>query len=139
MHFSREPTSNSRLDIQQVAQFGDHYCTVWRVTWNITGTMLASTGDDGCVRMWKSMFYTFIIGFLSTAIRSYLFNCSELFEELEMRCCAQGRKSTIGSGKFYCPIAQLVQLGQCYCKVLQTGNYQPSYPGTETLNRLNIV
>uniref|UniRef100_A0A1B0CEU2 Uncharacterized protein n=1 Tax=Lutzomyia longipalpis TaxID=7200 RepID=A0A1B0CEU2_LUTLO len=31
----------------------DHYCTVWRVTWNITGTMLATTGDDGCIRMWK--------------------------------------------------------------------------------------
>uniref|UniRef100_A0A182YIG3 PX domain-containing protein kinase-like protein n=2 Tax=Anopheles stephensi TaxID=30069 RepID=A0A182YIG3_ANOST len=48
-----DPTANSRLEIQPAAQFGDHYCTVWRVTWNITGTMLASTGDDGCVRMWK--------------------------------------------------------------------------------------
>ncbi|XP_075222648.1 nucleoporin SEH1-like [Lycorma delicatula] len=42
-----------RFDIQIVAQFDDHYCTVWRVCWNITGTILASSGDDGCVRLWK--------------------------------------------------------------------------------------
>lgn len=39
--------------IETAAQFDDHYCTVWRVAWNITGTVLASSGDDGCVRLWK--------------------------------------------------------------------------------------
>lgn len=54
--FHLKPTpehTGSRLDIQHVAHFNDHYCTVWRVCWNITGTMLASTGDDGCVRIWR--------------------------------------------------------------------------------------
>lgn len=44
-----------RYEIQMVAKFSDHNCTVWRTSWNVTGTMLASTGDDGCVRMWKSI------------------------------------------------------------------------------------
>ncbi|XP_059610659.1 nucleoporin seh1 [Phlebotomus argentipes] len=48
-----EPTGASRLEIQCAGQFSDHYCTVWRVVWNVTGTMLATTGDDGCIRMWK--------------------------------------------------------------------------------------
>jgi nucleoporin SEH1 len=26
---------------------------VWSVEWNITGTILASSGDDGLVRFWK--------------------------------------------------------------------------------------
>jgi len=44
----------SRFEIRQVAQFNDHGSTVWRVSWNITGTILASSGDDGCVRLWKA-------------------------------------------------------------------------------------
>ncbi|KAI1285181.1 Nucleoporin SEH1-A [Halotydeus destructor] len=45
--------SASRYDVRQVAQFDDHSTKIWRVSWNITGTILASTGDDGCVRLWK--------------------------------------------------------------------------------------
>lgn len=44
----------NRFDIKTVAQFDDHLSQVWRVSWNITGTILASSGDDGTVRMWKS-------------------------------------------------------------------------------------
>jgi nucleoporin SEH1 len=46
--------STSLFDIKTVAQFDDHLSQVWRVSWNITGTILASSGDDGTVRMWKS-------------------------------------------------------------------------------------
>lgn len=50
------PSGLTRLEIQVAAQFDDHACTVWRVCWNVTGTILASSGDDGCVRLWKSKF-----------------------------------------------------------------------------------
>jgi len=54
-HF-RDSTVQSaltRFDIHTVAQFEEHNSTVWRVCWNITGTILASSGDDGFVRLWK--------------------------------------------------------------------------------------
>lgn len=43
-----------KLDINLAAQFNDHESQVWRVEWNVTGTILASSGDDGCVRLWKA-------------------------------------------------------------------------------------
>lgn len=33
------------------------YLQVWRVEWNVTGTILASSGDDGRVRLWKGTVY----------------------------------------------------------------------------------
>ncbi|XP_014661947.1 PREDICTED: nucleoporin seh1-like isoform X2 [Priapulus caudatus] len=51
---STQATGMSRFEIRQVAQFCDHYSQVWRISWNITGTILASSGDDGCVRLWKA-------------------------------------------------------------------------------------
>lgn len=51
---SETTAGQSRLDIQIMSRFSDHSCTVWRVSWNLTGTILSSSGDDGCVRMWKS-------------------------------------------------------------------------------------
>ena len=44
----------SRFDIKQAGQFEEHSSSVWRVCWNITGTILASSGDDGCVKLWKA-------------------------------------------------------------------------------------
>ncbi|XP_011169742.1 nucleoporin SEH1 isoform X1 [Solenopsis invicta] len=49
-------TGVSHFETNVVAQFDDHYCTVWRVSWNCMGTILASSGDDGCVRLWKDNF-----------------------------------------------------------------------------------
>ncbi len=52
----------TRFDIRVVANFEDHGSQVWRVSWNITGTILASSGDDGTVRLWKG-FTLFILLF----------------------------------------------------------------------------
>ncbi|XP_028978572.2 nucleoporin SEH1 isoform X1 [Esox lucius] len=53
----RDATHSStptKLEIQVLAQFDNHNSQVWRVSWNITSTLLASSGDDGCVRLWKA-------------------------------------------------------------------------------------
>uniref|UniRef100_A0AAY4CUE3 Nucleoporin SEH1 n=1 Tax=Denticeps clupeoides TaxID=299321 RepID=A0AAY4CUE3_9TELE len=53
----RESSSTSvptKLEVQVMAQFDHHSSQVWRVSWNITSTLLASSGDDGCVRLWKA-------------------------------------------------------------------------------------
>lgn len=52
-------SGQSKLGVHVPAQFEDHGCTVWRVCWNITGTILASSGDDGCVRMFKCSFFVY--------------------------------------------------------------------------------
>lgn len=44
----------SKFEIRQIASFNEHNSQVWRVSWNVTGTILASSGDDGCVRLWKA-------------------------------------------------------------------------------------
>lgn len=63
----------TKLDVQTAAQFDDHNCTVWRICWNVTGTVLASSGDDGCVRMFKSKFIIkFAIYFFNSFV--YFFN-----------------------------------------------------------------
>ncbi|GAM17964.1 hypothetical protein SAMD00019534_011390, partial [Acytostelium subglobosum LB1] len=42
-----------RLDLKEVLCNPFHRSEVWRVEWNITGTILASSGDDGNVALWK--------------------------------------------------------------------------------------
>jgi nucleoporin SEH1 len=36
------------------AEFNQHLSEVWKVDWNVTGTILASSGDDGKVFLWKA-------------------------------------------------------------------------------------
>ncbi|KAH8554635.1 WD40-repeat-containing domain protein [Umbelopsis sp. PMI_123] len=45
-----------RFKVEVLAAFDDHQAEVWRVEWNIEGTILASSGDDGTVRLWKAGF-----------------------------------------------------------------------------------
>lgn len=48
------PVNQQRYDIETKCTFNDHGSKVWRVCWNITGTIMASSGDDGYVRLWKA-------------------------------------------------------------------------------------
>ncbi|CAK1553110.1 unnamed protein product [Leptosia nina] len=45
-----------RFRSEVLAAFEDHNSCVWRVSWNVTGTLLASSGDDCCVRLWKMQY-----------------------------------------------------------------------------------
>eukprot|EP01112_Ceratiomyxa_fruticulosa_P009110 TRINITY_DN2377_c0_g2_i1.p1 TRINITY_DN2377_c0_g2~~TRINITY_DN2377_c0_g2_i1.p1 ORF type:complete len:348 (+),score=65.44 TRINITY_DN2377_c0_g2_i1:151-1194(+) len=42
------------LEVEEVMCRHDHKSEVWRVGFNITGTILASSGDDQNVRLWKT-------------------------------------------------------------------------------------
>eukprot|EP00002_Diphylleia_rotans_P016624 TRINITY_DN3235_c0_g3_i1.p1 TRINITY_DN3235_c0_g3~~TRINITY_DN3235_c0_g3_i1.p1 ORF type:complete len:311 (-),score=58.44 TRINITY_DN3235_c0_g3_i1:306-1238(-) len=44
----------TKLVLEMQREFTDHRAEVWKVEWNITGTVLASSGDDGNVRLWKA-------------------------------------------------------------------------------------
>uniref|UniRef100_A0A0A9XBA1 Nucleoporin SEH1 n=1 Tax=Lygus hesperus TaxID=30085 RepID=A0A0A9XBA1_LYGHE len=46
-------TGTSRFEVTPFATLEDHNSTVWRVSWNSVGNVLASSGDDGCVRIWR--------------------------------------------------------------------------------------
>lgn len=46
-------TSPTGEEPKVVFEKEDHDAEVWRVEWNLTGTMLASSGDDGKTLLWK--------------------------------------------------------------------------------------
>jgi len=43
-------------DIKMAGQHNEHGSSVWRVCWNVTGTLLATAGDDGQVKLWKASY-----------------------------------------------------------------------------------
>jgi len=47
-------TTATKYEIRLAGSYNDHSSTVWRACWNVTGTILASSGDDGQVKLWKS-------------------------------------------------------------------------------------
>lgn len=46
--------NTNKFDIRLMGMFDQHESQVWRVSWNVMGTILVSSGADGCVRMWKA-------------------------------------------------------------------------------------
>jgi len=49
-------TDKHKMEVKEIASFDEHHSEVWRVEWNITGTILASSGDDGTVRLYRTNF-----------------------------------------------------------------------------------
>ncbi len=43
-----------KLEITLLNSFDDHTGEVWKVSWNLTGTILSSCGDDGLIRLYKA-------------------------------------------------------------------------------------
>ena len=41
-------------ETDMIAVFDDHQSEVWRARWNVTGTVLATSGNCGNVRLWKA-------------------------------------------------------------------------------------
>lgn len=48
------PATTIRVEL--LSQHNDHGGEVWRVSWNLTGTVLLLAGDDGKVRLWKALY-----------------------------------------------------------------------------------
>lgn len=51
--FKAVESTDGEFKMELLAKLNDHKLEVWRVGWNLTGTILSSAGDDGYVRLWK--------------------------------------------------------------------------------------
>ena len=52
--FKASESATGDLKFETLAKLADHKLEVWKVSWNSTGTILSSAGDDGEIRLWKS-------------------------------------------------------------------------------------
>ena len=50
---STDTHGHTKLEIRHPAQLDHQGAQVWRVEWDMTGTILATAADDGLVRLWK--------------------------------------------------------------------------------------
>ncbi|KAL5079412.1 hypothetical protein RYX36_007833 [Vicia faba] len=53
-HLGLNPNHNGRLPVDKVALLSGHESMVWQMEWDMSGMTLATTGDDGMVRLWQS-------------------------------------------------------------------------------------
>ncbi|XP_072168675.1 nucleoporin SEH1-like [Diadema setosum] len=49
-----QSVGSTRFEIKHAAQLDFKQSQVWRVSWNVTGTILAASSDDGYVRLFKA-------------------------------------------------------------------------------------
>lgn len=54
--FKVEEPQSAPLRVELIGEHDDHMDEVWSVSWNLTGTILSSAGNDGKVRLWKSTY-----------------------------------------------------------------------------------
>lgn len=50
------PTPGPKYKYKLLAHFTEHASKVWKVEWNIMGTMLGSSSEDGTIKLWKCKF-----------------------------------------------------------------------------------
>ncbi|KAE8056012.1 hypothetical protein FH972_012815 [Carpinus fangiana] len=53
-HLGLDPDSDGRLSVEKVAMLSSHEGEVWQMEWDMSGMTLATTGNDGVVRLWQS-------------------------------------------------------------------------------------
>lgn len=53
-HDDQQPAVS--VEVELISEHDDHKGEVWSVSWNLTGTILSSSGDDGKVRLWKASY-----------------------------------------------------------------------------------
>lgn len=53
-HLGLDPDPDGRLSVEKVALLSSHESEVWQMEWDMSGMTLATTGNDGVVRLWQS-------------------------------------------------------------------------------------
>ncbi|CAN6585917.1 unnamed protein product [Malus baccata var. baccata] len=53
-HLGLNPDSDGRLSMEKIAVLSGHKGEVWQMEWDMSGMTLATTGNDGSVRLWQS-------------------------------------------------------------------------------------